>query len=63
MEVLELGARPCLATEEFKGAATCVIPGDAVYNVNSMKHCKGPQFNIGNIRPMDGSMMEHSAGN
>ena len=61
MEIMELGAWPGLATEQFKGAATRVIVGNAVHDVNSMKNSmkngQGPQFSIGDIWPMDGAVM------
>ena len=57
MEVLKLGAWPGLAAEQLKGALAAITVGNAVHNVDSMKDCERPSFNIGNIRPMDGSMM------
>jgi len=62
MEVLELGAGPCLATKQLKRAASRVISRNAVEDMDGVQNCKWPKLNIGNVWPMDSRMVEHCMG-
>ena len=63
MKVVELRGQVRLATEQFEGGYPVVFPGHSIQDVDRVEHGKGPELNIGDVRPVDCLVVEHRSSN
>ena len=63
VEVVELGARECLAAEQLERTATGIGSRNPIQDVDGMKDGEWPELNVSDIRPVNGGVMQHGTCN
>jgi len=63
VKTVELGSGPDGSTEEFQGRLAGMCLGNPVQDVGCVKDRERPEFDVRDVRPVEGLMMKHRSGN